>query len=368
MKSVRKRLLVWLMIPLVITWIISAIFSHNSATNAVRELLTNQQSHEYTHHKRHLTKDNHIHLTRAHNQIAHHIAFRALLPSIIVLPFFILITWFAISIGLKPIHQVKHAIKNRAADKLEPIDLSGIPDEIAPLVQALNDLFMRLQMAFENERRFTADAAHELRTPLAALMTQAQVAMRSTDDADRQNALSNVVIGVNRATHLVQQLLILARLDPAAHIHDRKLVQLTPLVQTVIKELYPMASQKKISLGLDIQSDVMTYGIETQLSVLVRNLLDNAIRYSPNNTEILVVINKTSAFSFLQILDHGPGIPTEQQRLVLQRFYRIPGSGEVGSGLGLSIVHRIAEVHGAIVILKNRDNGGLHAEVQFSNC
>lgn len=299
-------------------------------------------------------------------ELARHIAFRMLLPILIAFPVLALLIWFAVSGGLRPLQKLKQEVKQRAADRLEPVQMTGVPDEVAPLAQALNDLFARLRHAFESERQFTADAAHELRTPLAALKTQAQVAMRSMDETERRQALENVLRGVDRGARLVEQLLTLARVDPETAATGFEKLELRGLVTTVIRDLMPFAHTKKIELKLEdgLPGDVL--GNSTQLDLLLRNLLDNAIRYTPEGGRVSVVVREENGV-VLEVRDTGPGIPMSEREQVKQRFYRIAGSGQEGSGLGLSIVRRIVELHHAHMELTDNENGqGLTVKVSFS--
>ncbi len=290
--------------------------------------------------------------------LARHITLKMLLPTFIALPVLALLIWFGVGAGLQPLKRLKQEVKQRTANRLEPLAMAGVPEEVAPLAQALNDLFTRLEQAFEGERRFTADAAHELRTPLAALKIQAQVALRSTDEAERHLALENVLRGVDRATRLVTQLLTLARVDPETAVIDFKPVELHSLAASVMADLEPLAHAKNIEITLTDSKPCQVMGDDAQLGLLIRNLLDNAIRYTPIGGSVSIAIKtavKNTNGITLEIRDTGPGIAEHERAAVQQRFYRITGSGEEGSGLGLAIVRRIAELHGAKLILSGHD-------------
>ncbi|MDZ4141498.1 MAG: ATP-binding protein [Methylotenera sp.] len=288
-------------------------------------------------------------------RLARHITLKMLLPTLIALPVLALLIWFGVAAGLRPLQQLKQEVKQRTANRLDPLAMVGVPEEVAPLAQALNELFARLQQAFEGERRFTADAAHELRTPLAALKIQAQVALRSTDKAEQNLALENVLHGVDRATRLVEQLLALARVDPETAAINYRQVDLHGLAATVMADLEPLAHAKQIEMTLEEDAACYVPGDNAQLGLLLRNLLDNAIRYTPAGGQVLVSARDANGI-VLTVQDTGPGIPQAEREQVLQRFYRIAGSGEDGSGLGLSIVRRIAELHGARLELNGNDN------------
>ena len=288
--------------------------------------------------------------------LAQHITYKLLMPTFIVLPVLMFLLWVAIEAGLRPLQRIKKEIKNRSPNNLEVVDIADVPEEVLPLVGALNDLLLRLEQAFNSERRFTADAAHELRTPLAALKIQAQVALRSTDQAERQTALDKVLRGVDRATRLVEQLLILARVDPETVAANYQALNLHELAANAIKDVAKMAHAKQIELSLEGEPTCLVLGDTMQLALLLRNLLDNAIRYSPVAGRVSVTLHQGPGVE-LQVRDTGPGIPANEREQVLQRFYRISGSGEEGSGLGLSIVQRIATLHGAQLRLADNEQG-----------
>jgi len=290
----------------------------------------------------------------ARESLARHITFKLLIPTFIALPTIAILIWFGVGTGLKPLQQLRQEVKQRTASRLEPVAMEGVPIEVAPLIQALNDLFSRLQQAFEGERRFTADAAHELRTPLAALKIQAQVALRSTDDSERQVALKNVLRGVDRSTRLVEQLLTLARVDPETIVTNYKKIDLQSLATTVIVDLEPQAQLKQLKLTLEEGMSLTVLGDDALLTLMMRNLLDNAIRYSPIGGRVVVRLRNIEGGA-IEVLDSGPGIPISEREKVLERFYRISGNGEEGSGLGLSIVRRIAELHGARLVLSDNE-------------
>lgn len=292
----------------------------------------------------------------ARERLARHITLKMLIPTLIALPVLALLIWFGVGAGLRPLQQLKQEVKQRTANRLEPVAMAGVPEEVVPLVKALNDLFARLEDAFEGERRFTADAAHELRTPLAALKIQAQVALRSKDETERNAALENVLHGVDRATRLVEQLLALARVDPETAVANYKRLDLHALTVSVMADVEPLAHAKQIEMLLEEGQTCHVLGDEAQLRLLLRNLLDNAIRYTSLSGCVSVKVGDTEGVT-LEVRDTGAGIPESEREHVLQRFYRITGSGEEGSGLGLSIVQRIAELHGAQLELSDNDTG-----------
>ncbi len=298
-------------------------------------------------------------------KLAREMALNLLTPLLYALPLLALLLWIAVGRGLKPLVALRDQISRRAPDNLAPLDVAQTPREIQPLVGQLNTLFRRIAESLENERRFTADAAHELRTPVAAIRAQAQVARGAYDDATRAHALDNVIAGCDRAAHLIDQLLTLARLDRSQQA-PAQTCRLRSLAAEAVAELAPQAVADGLQLELAEGPEVEIPGIPTLLQVLLRNLIDNAIRYSPSGTTVRVNVTRDGQTARLTITDQGPGIPAAELPKVRERFYRLLGTGQEGSGLGLSIVQRIAEIHGATLELAPNDDGkGLRATVTF---
>ncbi len=293
------------------------------------------------------------------------IAVRTLLPLAFALPFLGMLTWFGVGRALKPLEKLARQVQNRAPSFLEPVDDSGVPAEAKPLVDSLNNLFTRLDLAFEGERRFTADAAHELRTPLAGIKAQAQVALKSGNPQNREKALHRVVEGVDRATHLVHQLLTLARLDPDNSMFQVQKVNLRDVAHRVAGDLDAMAADKRIKVTVDIKDDGVIMGHPDALGILLRNLVDNAIRYTPDGGRIDISVRRHEGNLILSVADSGPGIPPEDREQVFKRFYRRLGTKAAGSGLGLSIVSRIIELHQANITLDTSIYQGLQIDVIF---
>lgn len=282
-------------------------------------------------------------------------------------PFLGFLIWIIVGRGLDTLKRVAQEVRHRAPSYLEAVDFEGVPSEIEPLVSELNNLFMRLQDAFEREKRFTADAAHELRTPLAALNTFTQIALRAKTPEERKEALLKVLSGVNRGTHVVQQLLTLSRMVPEATINEPALMDLSKEATEIAAQLAPEAIAKNIDLEL-ISTDEppMIIGNSTAIGILIRNLVDNAIRYSPPESQISIMIEKNSEQVILRVVDNGPGIPEELRERVFERFFRVIGNQATGSGLGLSIVLQIARLHHATIELKTPANGkGLDFQIHF---
>jgi signal transduction histidine kinase len=290
----------------------------------------------------------------------------ALQPILWSLPLTVLIIWFAVADGLKPLHRLAAAIAKRSADRLAPIDEAVAPIETRPLTSAVNGLLEQLERALSAERRFAADASHELRTPLTAIRTHAQIAQRSRDPNERAEALARLVEGVDRAAHLVTQLLTLARLEPEAAQTAHPAASLSDAVLQVARDKRTLADAKSIDLALglpDGEPSVVAVPYAA-LEVLVANLLDNAIKYSLAGSRVDVTLAARGSRHVLRIGDHGHGIPASERQRVLGRFVRREGHAEAGAGLGLSIVRRICELYGAELALLDGDDGvGLLVEV-----
>ena len=242
-----------------------------------------------------------------------------------------------------------------------------VPNEAKPMVTALNHLFSRLRIAFENISRFTADAAHELRTPLAGLKVNTQVALNATDDAVRNEALKIVLSSVDNTTVLVEQLLMLSRLDPEEGLEKNEHTDLHKICEEIIADMATDAIRKKIEIGLDAINPAMVMGRHAMLIILLRNLIQNAIRYTPSQGIVDVTLKQEKDQICLTVADSGPGIPENKREDVFRRFYRAHGSDTPGTGLGLSIVQRIVEIHQAKLTLSTSPHGGLQVNVWFKS-
>jgi two-component system sensor histidine kinase QseC len=325
-----------------------------------------------------VTSHHRVYVAQSHtvrDELAGDIVVRLMAPLLLGLPLLAMAIWFAVGAAMRPLSSMANQVRGRHPDRLDPLETKQVmPEEVAPLVAAINDLFSRVEATIASERNFTADAAHELRTPLAALKVQAQVAQRADDVAVRQQALAQVVVGVARMTHLVEQLLTLARLDPlslAQSCPQRETVDLAALAVEAAALAMPQALSKQLELEVVCGSGEMApraiQGNPGLLQVLLRNLLENAIRYTPDGGRIEVSVEGTS----LWVRDSGPGIPAEYRARVLDRFYRHNSEALIseGAGLGLSIVARIVQLHGASLSLEEGDAvrglGGLAVQVNF---
>lgn len=268
-------------------------------------------------------------------------------PLALALPVLAVLVWVGIQRGLAPLAQTEGEIVRRTPAQLTLIPLMQVPQEIHGVVGALNQLLEALQAAMARERRFTAHAAHELRTPLAVLKTQAQLALRADEGAPREHALQQLLHGVDRATRVVSQLLTLTRLDPEATVALRAQVDLRAVAADVLAELAPLAVAKNVALGVDGEGEMPVYGIALGLTILVRNLVDNAIRYAPAGARVDVALSCDAHAVHLLVSNPGPGIPPEERTRIFEPFYRLAASPPGGAGLGLTIVQRVATFHDA---------------------
>lgn len=276
--------------------------------------------------------------------------------------------WIIIGRGLNSLERITQEVSNRAPSHLEQVNINNVPDEIKPLIDELNKLFSRLKEGFEREQRFAGDAAHELRTPLAAIKTQAQVALNSQSLNEKNAALQKLIAGVNRGTHIVQQLLTMSKLVPEAiDVNDMEHVHLITVTREILAMLVPSALEKQIDLVFEPEDNIPhLIGNATAIGILIRNLVDNAIRYSNTNGEIIVRVYKQLSNIVFEVQDNGPGIAKDMQPLVFERFFRVLGNKSPGSGLGLAIVRQICRLHDAQVKLSSPKQGtGLIVQVFF---
>jgi two-component system sensor histidine kinase TctE len=303
-----------------------------------------------------------------------------MLPQFVILPMAVLLVWLALVRGIKPLSQLEERIRARKPDDLSPLDDSTVPLEVAPLVSSVNDLLTRLKDSIATQKRFLADAAHQLKTPLAGLRMQADLAQREGFNADELKlSLKQIGRSSIRATHTVNQLLALARAESSGQTIARQPCDLAQLVMEVVQDSVPRTMDKRIDLGYDGAQPgtpgATLQGNPTLLKELVRNLLDNAINYTPSSAEqpgvitARVLADPFGGVLVLQVEDSGPGIPEAERELVLQPFYRALGTNVDGSGLGLPIVLEIARQHNAELTLEDARPGhvppGMKVSVRF---
>lgn len=302
------------------------------------------------------------------NELGHRIAQDDLYIMLLTFPLSGLLIWIIIGRGLDSLDRVAKEVANRAPSHLEPVNIEAIPEEIKPVIDELNHLFYRLKEAFEREKRFAADAAHELRTPLAALKAQAQVALNTSDMNEKNMALQKLLASVNRSTHIVQQLLTMSKLVPeAANINDLDEINLAKIAREILAMLAPSAVEKSIELAFEHDESTPTFpGNPTAISILIRNLVDNAIRYCKERGHVIVKVYHEKNTVILAVQDNGPGIPNELQARVFERFFRVLGNKGTGSGLGLAIVQQICALHNAEIVLDSPHHGtGLIVKILF---
>ena len=285
-----------------------------------------------------------------------------MLPQLVILPAAVLLVWLALVQGIRPLNRLEERIRARRSDDLSPIDAQAVPLEVAPLVSSVNDLLLRLQVSIATQKRFLADAAHQLKTPLAGLRMQADLAQREGADANElKQSLRQIGRASVRATHTVNQLLALARAESSGIAMPHQTCDLAELSMSVIQDCVARAIEKHIDLGYEGLAAGLTdgqlKGNPILLKELVRNLVDNAINYTPSSAErpgvitVRVLAESSNQVLVLQVEDSGPGVPVAERELVFQPFYRALGTGADGSGLGLAIVREIAQQHNAMVHL-----------------
>lgn len=369
--SLRTRLVGLTLLAVALVWLLTAVLTWREARHELEELLA------------HPPETSSAHLAADREQAAGEIAEHLLEPLLYALPALALLLVIAIGLALGPLRKLAREVSARAPDRLDPLPSESVPAEVAPLVGRLNSLFADIVRALDNERRFTADAAHELRTPLAALRAQAQVALASVDHDERQHALTQILVGCDRATHLVTQLLTLARLDAdsALALGD---IALRPIAEHVLALSAGEAIERRCELAL-LDGDARVRGDASLLQALLGNLVDNALRHS-GGAQIEVSITRRQGQAVLRVSDDGRGIAEDERGRVAQRFYRsasadspggggsAPGAGGrenagaadlairsstggSGSGLGLSIVKRIVELHHGTMEIRPAGSG-----------
>jgi two-component system sensor histidine kinase QseC len=322
--SLRRRLLALILGLTAVAWLAVGISAYVQVRHEARELI---EEHE------------------AREEIVEALGDALVWPLAAALPALALAIWLGVGAGLRPLAELRAQLARRGAGDLAPLDAARAPAEIEPLVAELNRLFGSIGAALERERRLTADAAHELRTPLAVLSTQAQVARRASSSAQRDEALDALVTGAERAARLIEQMLTLARLESGQGAGAAQSVPLRALARAVLADAAPFAHGKDIDLELAEGAETVAPGYPGLLGILLRNLVDNAVRYTPAGGKVRVAVRADGGMARLEVTDDGPGVPPQELARLGERFHRLAAAGESGSGLGLSIVLRIAELH-----------------------
>lgn len=282
-----------------------------------------------------------------------------ILPQMLIIVLATFIVWYGIGKSLAPLKRLQKAVSERSHLDLSPLCGDAIPAEVQPLIHAINDLMARLSEVLDAQNRFIADAAHQLRTPLAGLKTQIELVLRQNDPASTMASLRNLQASTDRMTRLVSQLLALARNEPQAEQAMRRdTLDLGALASNITMEWVPHALEKQIDLGFEAAAAAVTLcGDAARLKDLLDNLIDNAVRYTQSGGQITVSVHSDNGHPRLVVTDNGPGIPFEQRERVFERFYSVLGHGAEGSGLGLAIVQEIARMHGGEVTIDSGPEG-----------
>lgn len=299
-------------------------------------------------------------------ELAEDIALGTALPLLLAMPVLALLVWVVVNWASRALSRVSQAIGERDPQRLEPLPLQGVPREIHGLVAAVNALMRRLEAALARERRFIADAAHELRTPIAALKVHADNLRQARDAAERNESQRHLDASVRRVERLVAQLLTLSRVEPGAAMPAQQRLALDGLVALQVDEAQPLAARRQQQVRLVCNDPVMLLGHEAGLSALVRNLIDNALRYAPPGGQVEVALRGERGQACFTVEDSGPGIAEAARARVFERFHRELGSGVEGSGLGLAIVREVVTAHGGDIVLDTSPAlGGLRVRVRL---
>jgi two-component system OmpR family sensor kinase len=304
----------------------------------------------------------------ARRNMAGTLALRTVGPIVLAAPLLMLVVWWVVSRSLAPVARVRRQVAERQADDLSPVSEENLPEEVRPLVHELNLLFLRVRRAFDAQKNFVADAAHELRSPLSALKLQVQGLQRAPDEATREVAIGRLAAGIDRATRLVEQMLALARHEASAAAGAKQeSVNLPEVARLAISDAIAAAQARNIDVGIARADPAEVIGQSDALRMLLRNLLDNAVKYTPEGGRVDVAIVAQVDGVELSVEDSGPGLPSDERQRVLNRFYRSGEPQAPGSGLGLAIVKTIADLHGATVSLGASESlGGLRVSLRFS--
>ncbi len=301
------------------------------------------------------------------SQLSNKIIASVILPQFVIIPLAVILVWFGLSQGLRPLTVLREKIEARAESDMSPIRTRRVPEELQPLIEAFNAMLERMRGNLDAQQRFIADAAHQMRTPLTGLKMQAQLAMRESDPVELKNSLRQIATGVDRAAHLVNQLLTLARAEARDEAqHALVPIDLDVLLRELVEEWVMRALDRRIDLGYEPALPSEIEGNPFLLRELASNLIDNAMRYSPDGGRVTCRVVVQGDFVTLEVEDNGIGITEEQAAMVFERFYRVDGSGVDGSGLGLAIVREISELHRANASLRPNPAGhGAIARVVF---
>lgn len=350
--SLRRRLLALILGLSALAWLAVGVSAYVEVRHEAGKLFDKHLSSREARHAR--------------DEIVEALGDALLWPLLAALPALAAAIWLGVGSGLRPLGELRAQLARRSAGDLAPLDAARAPVEIEPLLGELNRLFTRIGEALQRERRLTADAAHELRTPLAVLSTQAQVARRATSSAARDEALDAVVAGSERAARLIEQMLTLARLESGQGQGATQRADLRAIARAVLAEAAPFALGKRLEIGLEDGAAVEVDCHPGLLEILLRNLVDNAVRYTPADGRVRVAVSQAANAACIDVTDNGPGVPQAELSRLGERFYRLAAPGETGSGLGLSIVLRIAELHrGRVRFAPGAEGAGLAVSVEL---
>lgn len=292
--------------------------------------------------------------------LARELSISVLMPMLMLIPLLVVIVAWVLKRGLAPLHETSRRVSDRDASRLDPLPTTNVPQELLPLVEQINALLARLEGSLDAQRRFLADAAHELRSPVAALALQVQLAERAHSPAARDAAFHELAHGVERARRLVQQLLDFARLEPGVQAEPFAAIDLSRVVREVVGRYAAQAEAQEVDLGADAPAAAPMLGSEPELRSLLENLVDNALRYAPRESAVTVSVRQQQGAIELAVVDAGRGIPIGERERVFERFHRVAGDHTRGSGLGLAISKAIVERHeGSIALSDARDDPGL---------
>jgi two-component system, OmpR family, sensor kinase len=284
-------------------------------------------------------------------------ALRNILALLLLIPVLGVVIWIAVGKGLKPLKEATRSVADRTPEALSPVHIDNLPEEVRPLIESLNNLLQRLDVALTTQRQFVADAAHELRTPLTALRLQADILERTQEANERRSAVTQLQQGFTRMSHLVQQLLTLARLEPGHQTSEKRLIDVTALAKKVLADYSALARAMGVDLGLERDGSASVIGNGDSLYSALANLVDNAIRYTPTGGRVDVSVGREDRDVVIEIVDTGIGIPADSRARVFDRFYRLPGNDASGSGLGLAIVKNAIDQHAGLVRLLEGPSG-----------
>ena len=296
--------------------------------------------------------------------LIHHILEGIFLPQLLIIPSLALILWFAVIGGLRPLNVLSGLIRDRSPQNLEAIEVPIVPYEVSPVIDSINDLMKRVDDVLEHEKQFSNYAAHELRTPLAALKTQLQVALRTEDKQQAEEMFQDLLPAIDRMQHLVDQLMMLVRIKASENSSES--IDLGQLCVDTLKDIVPVAISSNRKLESDTAASAMVNGNSEMLSVLIRNLVGNALKYTNDNGRVQVSVSKQADKVVLSVMDDGIGIADKDHDNIFESFYRVAGTGVEGCGLGLAIVKWVADMHHAGVTLsKGLDGMGVGFSVTF---